>query len=101
MKITIKGTKIELTEAIKDAVNEKIGGLSKFYDNILEANVEVGKTSNHHQKGEVFFCEANLRVPGKLLRAREQKNDLYVAINQVKEVLQREIKQYKEIMKNR
>lgn len=101
MKISIKGTKIDLTDAIKDSVNEKIGNLSKYFDNILEAHVEVGKTTNHHQKGEVFFCEADLRVPGKVLRSREEKKDLYMAINEVKNVLQREIKQYKELMRKR
>ena len=100
MKITIKGTKMELTESIKDSVNEKIGSLQKFSDNITEAHVEVGKTSNHHQKGDVFFCEVNLKLPGKGIRAREQKDDLYVAINSAKEICQREIKEYKEKMRN-
>jgi putative sigma-54 modulation protein len=100
MKIDIKGTNMELTEAIKDYVNEKIGGLEKFFDNIVEAKVEVGKTSNHHQKGDIFRAEANLDVPEKhVLRAEATREDLYMAINEVKDELQRQIKKYKEKMR--
>lgn len=99
MKISIKATKMELTEAIKNAVQEKLGGMDKYFDKILEAAVEVGLTSNHHQKGDIFFCEVNLRVPNKLIRARVEKSDLYVAINEAKNVLRRELKDYKEKMR--
>ena len=91
------GTNMELTEAIKDYVNEKIGGLDKFYDNILEARVDVGITTKHHQKGNIFRAEVNLEVPQKhILRAAAEKEDLYMAINEVKNDLQRQIKKYKE-----
>jgi len=43
MNIQITGKNIELTEAIKNYVNEKIGSLSKFHDKIMEARVEVQK----------------------------------------------------------
>jgi len=100
MKINIKGTNMELTEAIKDYVEEKIGSLDKFYDNILEARVDVGKTTNHHQKGDVFRAEVNLEVPQKgVLRAEATREDLYMAINQVKDELQRQIKKFKEKQK--
>jgi ribosomal subunit interface protein len=97
MKIDIKGTNMELTQAIKDYVNDKISGLEKFFDNIIEARVEVGKTANHHQKGNVFRAEVNLEVPEKhILRAEAEREDLYMAINEVKDELQRQIKKFKE-----
>ncbi len=97
MQIDIKSKNMKLTEAIKNYVNEKIGGLEKFYDNILVARVEVGLTTNHHQKGDIFRAEANLEVPQKhILRAESEKEDLYMAINEVKDDLQRQIKKFKE-----
>ena len=97
MKISIMGTNMQLTEAIKDYVNEKIGGLEKFYDNILEARVDVGITTKHHQKGNIFRAEVNLEVPQKhVLRASAEREDLYMAINEVKNELQRQIKKHKE-----
>jgi len=100
MQIDIKGTNLELTQAIKDYINEKIGGLEKFFDQILEARVEVGLTSKHHQKGKIFRAEANLEVPQKhIIRAEAEREDLYMAINEVKDELQIQLKKYKEKMR--
>jgi len=88
---------MELTQAIKDYVNEKIGGLEKYYDGILVARVDVGLTSKHHQKGDIFRAEVNLEVPQKhVLRSEATREDLYMAINQVKDELKRQIKKFKE-----
>lgn len=86
---------MDLTPAIKDYVFDKVGSLDKFFDRVDQADVEVGKTTNHHQKGDVFFCEINLSVPKTLLRAREELDDLYKAINKAKDRMQRELKKYK------
>jgi ribosomal subunit interface protein len=86
---------MELTQAIKEYVFEKVDGLEKFFSGVLQADVEVGKTSRHHQKGDVFFCEMNLSVPKTLLRSREEMDDLYKAINKAKDRMQRELKKYK------
>jgi len=100
MQIDIKGTNLELTQAIKDYVNEKIGGLEKFFDQILEAKVEVGLTTKHHQKGKIFRAETNLEVPQKhIIRAEAEREDLYMAINEVKDELQIQLKKYKEKMR--
>jgi len=100
MQIEIKGTNLELTQAIKDYINEKVGSLAKFFDQALIARVEVGLTTKHHQKGNIFRAEINLEVPQKnLLRAEAVSEDLYVSINQAREELERQIKKYKEKMR--
>ena len=97
MKISIKATNMELTQAIKDYVDEKIGSLDKYFDNILEARVEVGLTTKHHQKGDIFRAEVNLEIPQKhIIRAEAKKEDLYMAINAIKQELQRQLKKHKE-----
>lgn len=97
MHLNIKGTNLELTQDIKDYVEDKISGLDKFYDNILDARVEVGKINRHHQKGDVFRAEVNLEVPQKgILRAEAEREDLYMAINEVKDDLRVILKKYKE-----
>ncbi|HEX9664317.1 MAG TPA: ribosome-associated translation inhibitor RaiA [Patescibacteria group bacterium] len=95
MKITIKGTNIKLTPEIKDYIDQKLNSLDKFVKGILEALVEVGKTSQHHRTGQVFRAEADLRLPGKVLRAEAVAGDLNTAVNQVKDELQRQLKKYK------
>jgi len=100
MNIQIKGTKIELTPAIEATVNEKIGSLSKYFDNILEAEVEVGRTTLHHQHGNIFRAEVNLNVPRTIIRAVAQSDDFYASINEVRDKLKQEIMKYKETLRN-
>ncbi len=62
----------------------------------VEVWVEIGKTTSHHQKGDIFRAEAQMRFPGKSLRAESKRDDLKLAITEIKDELQRELKQYKE-----
>ncbi len=101
MKITLKWTNLAPIESIDVFVEEKIGGLAKFiptYDTtgVAEVWVEVGRTTRHHKTGEmVYLAEADLRLPGKVLRAEETHKDLRQAIVLVKKELERQIKSYK------
>lgn len=101
MIITIKGTNIELTEALKSYVNDKIGGLTKFFDNIRQADVDIGLRTHHHQKGKIFYAEANLHVPGELLRIVKEAEDLYKAIDKVKDHLKVDLEKRKEKLRGR
>lgn len=98
MKINIKSSKIELTPAIKDYVQEKMDMLEKNLGSIkvLNCDVEVGVTSNHHNKGEIYRTEVNLSLPGELLRVEKTEEDLYRSIDNVKDHLTMSIKKYKE-----
>jgi ribosomal subunit interface protein len=93
----LKTTNLELTEAIENYTREKIGMLEKFLKNIelpQSARIEIGKTSDHHKKGKIFFAEVNLELPHRMLRASVDAEDLYEAIDRVKEALEREILRY-------
>ncbi len=96
MKVSIKATNFKLTPPIEDYVLEKINSLDKFERGIIEALVEIGKTTEHHKQGPFFRAEADLVVPGKILRAEAEEKDLYLAIVRVKDELQIELKKYKE-----
>lgn len=98
MKINIKATKIELTDSIRDYVQEKMDMLDKYLGNIQVVNcdVEVAKDTNHHQKGDVYRAEVNLQVPGELLRIEKVEADLYKAIEKVKDHMAQSIVKYKE-----
>ena len=90
---------MELTDAIRAYVEEKINHLDKFLDptdESIEAQVEVGKTTEHHQKGQVFRAEINLHLRGKYLRVEQAAEDLYAAIDLARDEMAREIKGAKE-----
>lgn len=101
MKITIKATGLELTPPIKEFIEEKVGSVQKFLqrfddNNQVLAEVEIGRPSTHHSKGEVYFAEININLPGNILRAKTENSDIRAAINDAKEVLKREIDRYKD-----
>ncbi len=95
MNIIITGRGIDLTDAIKEYVDKKIGALEKFYDKILKAEVKVGKETDHHMKGYIFVCECKLDVPGNDLFASKNEKNLYKAIDKVRDYLEAEIKKHK------
>ena len=102
MHINIKATNLDLTPALKEYIEEKIGSVKKILsrwdtEGVAEAWVEVGRITEHHHKGDVFRAEANIRVPGKILRAEDEDWDARVAIDRVKDKLKREAEKYKEI----
>lgn len=111
MKVTILTKNIKLTPALKYFTESKINDLEKFLDILdrdhfdeyygkgkprTEAWVEISKTTRHHKKGPFFRAECQLRLPGKSLRAEAEREKLKLAIVEVKDELQRQLKQYKE-----
>ena len=98
MQINIKATNIELTPEIKDYVQEKMDMLEKYLASVqvINADFEVAMTTRHHNKGEIYRAEANLNVPGDLLRVEKTEKDLFKAIDKVKDHLTRSIRRYKE-----
>lgn len=101
MRTTIHATKIELTDALRAYAEEKIQSLEKFFDNIQQANIDIGLESSHHQKGDIYYAEVNLHVPGKILRVVKEESDLYKAIDKVKDHLKIELQTMKEKMRQK
>lgn len=101
MKIILKATRLELTPAITDYVEEKIGSLEKFIKRFerkseIKAEVEIARKTRHHRKGDIYYAEVNLHLPGEILRAEHSDWNIRVAIDKIRDKLQREIKKYKE-----
>ena len=100
MSIDIKATQLDLTPALKAYVEEKIGALEKLLarfnaEGAVQVWVEVGRTTRHHHKGDVFRAEANVRLPHAVLRAEDDDFDVRVAVDRVRDKLKREIEKYK------
>ncbi len=90
---------MEITEAIREYTLEKMQLLDKLVDkNDTSAKlvVELSKTTNHHVHGQVFQAEANLHLRGKETMLRTTQDDLYKAIDVLKDMLTRELAQHKD-----
>ncbi len=99
MQVDIKATGIELTDAIRSFVQEKMDSLdakTARFGEVVRAEVEVGKTTGHHQKGPVFRAEIHVRLPGKTVYVEAVHEDLYTSIVDARKEAEREIVQYKE-----
>jgi len=99
MNVKIKGTNVELTSYLSKLVEQKIKSIEKLLpenpDLIIE--VELEKTTKHHQKGDLFRAEVQVEVPGgKMLRAVSIKEDFRSALTDVKDELQIQIKKHKD-----
>lgn len=87
---------IESTPAITAYVQEKFEGLNKYFDGVQHIDVEVGMSTHHHQKGEVFFCKAVVQTLKDVLRVEKEESDLYKAIDKVKDHLRSELAELKQ-----
>lgn len=95
---------MELTSSLDAYINEKIGSLEKFIKTLQkeeegktlsEIFVEVEKETRHHRHGDIFKAVAQIILPGRSLLAEAKGEDLFLAIVEVKDELQQEIKKYK------
>ncbi len=99
MHTILTGVHMEITEAIREYTLEKMQLLDKLVDkNDTSAKlvVELSKTTNHHVHGQVFQAEANLHLRGKETMLRTTQDDLYKAIDVLKDMLTRELAQHKD-----
>ncbi|MSU44989.1 ribosome-associated translation inhibitor RaiA [Candidatus Nomurabacteria bacterium] len=101
MQINLLGKNMEVTEAIKDYVIKRVTNLGKLLSGIEEkggeVNVafEVGKSTNHHKSGSVFHADCLINVKGEKFYSSADEEDLYRAIDVVKDNLFREIEKNK------
>ena len=89
MRITITGRNIELTEGLKAAVEDKLGKLEKYFSPDTEVFVTLS-VEKERQKIEV-----TIPVKGNIVRSEQVSNDMYVSIDLVEEVIERQLKKYK------
>lgn len=89
MRITISGRNIELTDGLKAAVEEKISKLEKYFTPETEVYVTLS-VEKERQKIEV-----TIPVKGNIIRSEQVSNDMYVSIDLVEEIIERQLKKYK------
>lgn len=89
MRITITGRNIELTPGIKEAVEDKLSKLEKYFKPDTDVNVTLS-VEKERQKIEV-----TIPTKGHTIRAEEVSNDMYVSIDLVEETLERQLIKYR------
>ncbi|MDF2511646.1 MAG: hypothetical protein K0S04_1512 [Herbinix sp.] len=89
MRYIISGKNIDVTEGLKTAVYEKIGKLERYFTPDTEIHVTLS-VEKERQKIEV-----TIPVKGNIIRAEQVSNDMYVSIDLVEEIIERQLRKYK------
>lgn len=89
MNITISGKNIEVTDGLRTAINDKLGKLERYFTPETEVIVTLS-VEKERQKIEV-----TIPVKGSIIRSEQVSNDMYVSIDLVEEVIERQLRKYK------
>ncbi len=89
MKIIITGKNIELTAGLKEAVEDRLSKLDKYFATETEANVTLSVEKDRQK------IEVTIPVKGNTIRAEQVSNDMYVSIEVVEETIERQLKKYR------
>lgn len=89
MNIQITGRHVEVTEAIKNYVDEKIGKVSQYFDSITSSKVILSVEK------DTQIAEVIITVPGTEFVAKADDKDLYAAIDLVEDKIARQLRKHK------
>ncbi|MGN0367763.1 MAG: ribosome hibernation-promoting factor, HPF/YfiA family [Wujia sp.] len=89
MNYIISGKNIEVTEAIKSAIYEKLSKIEKFFAEDTDAQVTLS-VDKERQKIEV-----TIPMKGHTIRAEQSSENMYVSIDMVVEIIERQVTRYK------
>ncbi|HOK20797.1 MAG TPA: ribosome-associated translation inhibitor RaiA [Candidatus Paceibacterota bacterium] len=107
MNINYKIKDVVLTEEMQKEIENSIGTLIERYllkldeETNIQIDLELSRETHHHLKGNVFYVEVNMHLPGRVLRATANADDIKTGIDRVEEELKRQIKKYREKRESR
>ena len=89
MNLVISGKNLDITEGLRSAIEEKIGKLERYFTDTTEVHVTLS-TEKNRQKIEI-----TIPMKGSIIRAEEVSSDMYVSIDLVEEVIEIQLRKYK------
>ncbi len=85
---TYKATGLELTVPLREYMERRLAPFFKKYEIVGgHMNVELGKSSQHHKNGEIFYAEAYFKAKNRNIFARAEKGDIYEAMDHLQSEL--------------
>jgi putative sigma-54 modulation protein len=94
MQVSVTGHHVEITDSLRNHVEEKISKLKRHFDNVVDVHV-ILTVEKHVQK-----AEATVQISGATLFAEDSQDDMYTAIDNMVDKLDRQIIKHKEKLKN-
>lgn len=94
MQINISGRHMEITPAIRDYCNSKLGKLSNYHDRIVKTDIVLSVEKL------IRKAEARVFLGGPDLYADSESDDMYAAIDALSDKLSRQLSKHKEKLQN-
>ena len=95
MNLNYTGKNMDLTQALKDVTDKKMGRLDKYFQKDVEGNVTFSSEKNRK------IIEVTISLPGTIIRAEESSDDMYASIDKAVDVLERQIRKHKTKLQNK
>ncbi|QUH24906.1 ribosome hibernation-promoting factor, HPF/YfiA family [Serpentinicella alkaliphila] len=95
MNIMISGKNVEVTDALRDAVESKVSKLTKYFSKGAEVKATLSVEKNRQ------IIEVTIPINGSVLRAEEATEDMYMSIDKVVDKLIRQLRKHKTKLENR
>ncbi len=89
MRFIISGKNIDVTEGLRDCIEQKLGKLERYFTPTTEIIVTLS-VEKERQKIEV-----TIPMKGTIIRSEQVSDDMYVSIDLVEEVIERQLRKYK------
>lgn len=89
MRFSITGKNINVTAGLRSAVESKIGKLEKYFSPETEAHVTLSVQKDDQK------IEVTIPVKGNIIRAEQVSGDMYASIDMVEEIIEKQLKKYK------
>ncbi len=95
MHIYVNGRNLEITDAIKAYVKEKIGKVANHYDQITGIDVVLTVVKNPAASGK-HVAEVTCKLNSGMIHVKEEASSMYESIDLLADKLARQVKKYKE-----
>ena len=99
MNLTISGHHMDVTPALREYVFNKIERVFRHFDQVVDVNVLLS-VENMREKELRQKAEVTLRVKGRDIFLEQSHEDLYAAIDQLMDKLDRQVVRYKDKVQN-
>jgi len=94
MEMEIRGKKLQLSKAVENYVNKKMGKLTHLLPSIVETKVEISKEKAKSPTNR-YVVQVTVKSDGVLIRAEEKQADVYAAIDAADDVIRKQIGRFK------
>lgn len=98
MIYSLRATDFKMTPDVSAYLDSKLASLEKYIhqdDESVKCDIEIGRTTGHHNSGDIYRVEFNITIGKKLLRAEASQETIFAAIDEAKDEIAKRVRRDK------